>query len=229
MKKIRFLLIGSGIALMSLFPATACEKNVNTGKNAEVLATKSLLISYFEEDKLPCNNLPSDFQEATDEELTMLNHMKEEEKLARDVYNVLSEKWGIPIFTNIAKSEQRHLSAIIGLIRLFSPTDTVVAEAGVFSLPELQSLYNDLIAKGTTSLQDGLLVGATIEDLDIKDLSDYLEKTDNDYIEFVFNNLERGSFNHMRAFSAHLNNWGIEYDPQFISRDLYDSIIKKDD
>ena len=37
-----------------------------------------------------------------------LSYMREEEKLARDVYLALYEKWGIRTFLNIAKAEQQH-------------------------------------------------------------------------------------------------------------------------
>ena len=44
----------------------------------------------------------------TDEEIAGLKLMREEEKLARDVYMVLYEQWNLPIFSNIANSEQAH-------------------------------------------------------------------------------------------------------------------------
>lgn len=58
--------------------------------------------------------LPYDYP--SDTEIEALTFMVEEEKLARDVYNVLYDIWGIPTFANIAKAEQRHMDAIIGLL-----------------------------------------------------------------------------------------------------------------
>lgn len=225
MKKIKFIIIGSGLAILSLVTAVSCEKSANTVGSDELASLKSVLTGYFEEDGLSCVYLPEKFQEVTEEEIAMLNRMKEEEKLARDVYKALGEEWGIPVFNNISSSEERHLQAVLSLLRIYSPSDTIVPDAGVFSAPEVQDLYNELVAKGTASLADALITGATIEDLDIKDLSEYLDKTDNEYMEFVFSNIRRGSFNHMKAFTAHLRARGIDYIPQFISQDLYDEII----
>jgi hypothetical protein len=49
------------------------------------------------------------------EEINSLNFMREEEKLARDVYNGLARKWEVNIFTNIATSEQTHMDAVLQL------------------------------------------------------------------------------------------------------------------
>jgi len=45
-----------------------------------------------------------------------------------------------------------------------------------------------------------LIVGITIEDLDIKDLQEKLKITDNNDVKMVFENLMKGSRNHMRSF-----------------------------
>ena len=55
---------------------------------------------------------------------------------------------------------------------------------------------------------DALIVGATVEDLDIKDLIDLLNKTDNPDIILVYNNLNKGSRNHLRAFIAQIESLG---------------------
>ena len=41
--------------------------------------------------------------------------------------------------------------------------------------PEFQTLYDQLIAQGSISLYEGLLVGVAIEELDIADLEEQLE------------------------------------------------------
>ncbi|MEZ4737513.1 MAG: DUF2202 domain-containing protein [Caldilineaceae bacterium] len=41
-----------------------------------------------------------------------LLYMREEEKLAHDVYVTLAEQWQLPIFSNIANSETTHTEAI---------------------------------------------------------------------------------------------------------------------
>jgi len=127
--------------------------------------------------------------------------IKQEEKLARDVYQVLYAKWGHVTFGNIAVSEQRHMDAVDGLIARYRLTDTTAAEAGEFTYPKLQALYEELITLGNQSLTDALAVGVLIEETDIADLQEALKATRERPIRKVFSNLMDGSYNHLAAFT----------------------------
>jgi hypothetical protein len=167
--------------------------------------------------------LPSSLSE---DEIAGLVLMREEEKLARDVYNFLGEKWGIKIFTNIAKSEQTHTDAVKVLLERYEITDPIKDDGiGIFTSEELKKLYDDLVAKGSSSSLDALIVGATIEDLDIADLNKLLANTDNADIISTYNNLNKGSRNHLRAFMRQIESNGGSYSPQYISQDEFDSIV----
>ena len=150
--------------------------------------------------------------------------MIEEEKLARDAYAYLYELWNVLQFQNIKKSEQSHMDAVESLLKLYE-IEYTISEVGIFQNTELQNIYNSLIAKGETSLNDALIVGATIEDLDIKDLEDWMFKIDNSDINAVFEKLQCGSRNHLRAFTNSLETQEISYIPQFITQTEYDLII----
>ncbi len=151
--------------------------------------------------------------------------MREEEKLARDVYQVLYKKWNHVTFAQIAKSEQQHMDALKVLLNKYSLTDPITTrEQGVFADPELQKLYDSLIAKGEKSLIDALQIGSTIEDLDIKDLYELIEKTDNKDIKIVYQNLVKGSRNHMRAFIGRLAMNNSTYEAQFLTATVIDDI-----
>ena len=130
--------------------------------------------------------------------------MKQEEKLARDVYKTLHAKWGAAIFANIAVSEQRHMNAVDGLISRYRLKDQTPAAVGVFSYKELQSLYNALVKKGGLSLTDALEVGVLIEETDIEDLRAALLTARDRPIRNVFGNLLNGSLNHLAAFRSWL-------------------------
>jgi len=159
------------------------------------------------------------------EEQNGLVFMREEEKLARDVYLKLYEKWGIPIFNNIAQSEQTHTEAVKDLLDKYNLTDPVADDTvGVFANADLADLYDELVALGEQSKEDALRVGATIEDLDIADLEEQLALTDNADIALVYKNLQRGSRNHLRSFVGQLENMGESYAPEYISQSEYDSI-----
>ncbi len=163
----------------------------------------------------------------TEAEINGLLLMREEEKLARDVYRVLYEQWQHRIFNNIAQSEQTHTNAIKTLLQKYGLNDPVINDSiGVFQNEQLQSLYNQLIEKGKISLVEALHVGALIEEIDILDLQNELNHLNgNDDIAFVYQNLMRGSRNHLRAFVKNLKRLGITYIPVKLAQDEFDAII----
>ncbi len=167
------------------------------------------------------------YEDVSPEEADGLIFMREEEKLARDVYNTLFDKWGIRVFNNIAQSEQRHTDAIKSLIDKYELEDPITNDiSGSFKNEDLQNLYDTLIAKGDSSLVDALLVGALIEEVDIIDIQKEIdEHVDNEDIAFVYDNLINGSYNHLRAFVRNLSRQGILYEPQLLSEEVYNGII----
>ena len=162
----------------------------------------------------------------TDDEVAGLVFMREEEKLARDVYLTMYEQWGIPVFENIAASEERHTEAVAGLLEQFGIPDPVGdGTVGVFSDPTLSALYDDLVEQGSASPTDALAVGALIEDLDIADLREWLDLTDDPDIQRVYGNLLRGSENHLRAFTSRLEAEGAAYTATYLTQDEINDIL----
>lgn len=164
--------------------------------------------------------------DVSEEEKDGLLFMIEEEKLARDVYAFLYERWGVPVFNNIASSEQTHMSDLLLLIERYDLENPVTNDtAGVFADPALQKLYVELTEMGSKSLIDALTVGATIEDLDIADLMEQREVSDNEDLDIVYQNLEKGSRNHLRSFTGQLERYGTSYTPQYISQEYLNVIV----
>jgi hypothetical protein len=170
---------------------------------------------------------PATAAELNPAEMEGLIHMREEEKLARDVYLALYEVWGVPIFQNIAGSEQAHMDSVLMLLEQYELTDPAAGMGvGEFTNPIFQTLYEDLVNQGSLSQADALIVGATIEDLDVFDLIELLAQTDNEYIIQVYNNLLAGSENHLRAFVSNLERQSGEgYQPVYIDQVTYQAII----
>jgi hypothetical protein len=134
-----------------------------------------------------------------------LIYMRLEEKLARDVYLTLGKTYTQKMFVNIPESEQRHMDAVKILLNKYVITDPITDnEIGSFTNADFKKLYDDLVAKGKTSFRDAMLVGKEIEEMDIKDLNERLEQTDNPDIKSVYENLKQGSENHLKAFTNHL-------------------------
>jgi hypothetical protein len=131
-----------------------------------------------------------------------LQFMRQEEKLARDVYAVFGDTYTVRAFDNIARSEGRHMAAIKSLMDIYSVPDPVGADTpGVFADPQLTRLYADLTAQGRQSLAGALRAGVTIEQKDIADLQARIAATDRSDLKAVYGNLLRGSQNHLRAFN----------------------------
>ena len=152
--------------------------------------------------------------------------MREEEKLAHDVYGFFANQYNIPIFGNIAKSETVHQKMVIELMSRYEIDDPSFDEEGKFHNEELQKLYDKLTAQGTTIIE-ALKIGAYIEELDIRDLKQLMKETDNEDILATYNPLLQGSENHLRAFVRNLVNRGIEYQPVFLSIEEFNSILNK--
>lgn len=162
----------------------------------------------------------------TQDEIDGLRYMREEEKLARDVYLALYEHWNIPIFNNIAGSESTHMAAVRTVLEKYGLDDPASERRGEFNNEVLQSLYDQLVADGKTSKAAAFTVGAKIEDLDIRDLEQNIDATDKADIRIVYESLQRGSRNHLRAFNRQLfNETGSNYVPEFISNETFEAII----
>lgn len=172
-------------------------------------------------------------QESTSEELNQseidaLLFMREEEKLARDVYLTLYEKWNLVIFNNIARSEQQHMDAVKVLLDQYNLEDPMLGEIGEFENQVLQDLYDELILTGSKSVQDALKVGGAIEEIDILDLKESLADATNTDVIRVFESLLRGSNNHLRAFVNNYNRQaGETYQPQYMSQVEFDEITNQ--
>lgn len=166
-------------------------------------------------------------EDLSEGEISGLLLMREEEKLARDVYITLYSKYGIKVFTNISRSEQTHTDAVKLLLDKYALTDPVQSDVvGVFTNQDLQSLYNQLIETGNITDVEALKVGAAIEEIDILDLLEQLNVVvDNQDLAYVYNNLNDGSENHLKAFVKNLSMRGVTYSPVYLDIETYNSII----
>lgn len=198
-------------------PATFMERGNQGATSANRQHLQSILQSY------PLQDLSSG-EEAS------LAFMREEEKLAHDVYAFLYDTWGTTIFSNIAASEQTHTEAVLLLLDRYQLDDPAAGlPAGVYQDTLLQNLYAALTVRGTASEVEALRVGALIEEVDILDLQNDLEENiDNDDITLVYENLLKGSRNHLRAFVRTLNNRGVVYEPELLPPADYEAIIGSD-
>jgi len=156
-----------------------------------------------------------------------LRFIREEEKLARDIYNVLGVKWELRIFAKIAESEQRHTDAVRLVIEKYGITDPAKATLpAVFADKKLQELYAALLVKGESSSLEALKVGALTEEKDIFDINEAVKETVKADILELYSYLKDGSSTHLRGFMAQIRAAGGDYAPQFISTAEFDKAMK---
>jgi len=147
-------------------------------------------------------------------EVAHILYMRQEEKLARDVYLALYEYYNdaqdpLPtqIFSNIAASEQRHMDALNRLVDFYGLDDLVSDDTpGVFAASEdgFADMYEDLVARGMVGYCEALGVGIDIENLDIQDIEESLLDVEAPNVARVLNNLLAGSYNHLEAFTSRM-------------------------
>ena len=124
------------------------------------------------------SNLPTEPLDDAEKARILFFFIREEEKLAYDVYQTMFDIYGVSVFQNIPNSELSHMEAMLSIIKKYNLTDPLVTNArGVFVNTNLQVLYNQLVSQWRVSLLAAYQVGATIEDLDISDLNSSLEVT----------------------------------------------------
>ena len=197
--------------------------NQGQGKNVGNRQHQGIEVIMERLDELPVGTL-------SDDEAATLTYLREEEKLARDVYATLAEKWDTRVFSNITGAEQRHMDLVAELLVRYEIEDPVVDDtAGSFTNPELRDLYVKLVDSGESSLEQALLAGATIEDMDIADIYALIESSENPDVKLVAHNLVKGSRNHLRAFSNALSTQGYDsYKAQRLEQSVIDDIASSE-
>lgn len=152
-----------------------------------------------------------------------LLRLREEEKLARDVYTNLAKTSKLNVFRNISRAESQHMQVVERLIG-GANRNALNDVPGSFTDPDYQQLYQSLVASGSRSPLDALMVGAKIEEMDITDLKRLLTQTNRPQVRQVLEQLMRGSQNHLRAFASQIAKRGASYNAEFLTQAEFDQI-----
>ena len=150
-------------ALLLAVSLGACSAGDGTESSPDTTASSSSAVEALES-QLAALGLSddSDIDGLTQAEVDGLVFMREEEKLAHDVYVALYEQWDTAIFDNISQSETTHTNAVADLLNSYGIDDPAAGnDAGEFTDPALQAAYDQLVARGAGSLVAALEVGAT--------------------------------------------------------------------
>jgi hypothetical protein len=186
-------------------------------------------------------------------EETHLIFMREEEKLARDVYITLGQHYGknpdlASPFSQIVPSEQNHTDVMEDKLRQYgiedpNTDDTVGVFTGEDYGPYFTEKYNELVERGFISYLEALHVGAFIEELDMSDIVNCpeviqllkgiseddcgMEYTNERRLIRSYDNLLEGSKNHLGAYVQAIEQiigYG-NYEAQYLTQEAVDDIL----
>lgn len=164
----------------------------------------------------------------TETQIHSLHYMWNEEKLAKELYLALNAVYPTNSLKNIAtNAETQHVGSMEALLAKYSQTQSVIDSynqahpttpitqlsempAGVFTLPELQTLYDTLYREGIASATASLQAGCKVEVTDVTDLDqDILDAGSAKDLVTFFEILRAGSYNHYWSFDNALKKAGV--------------------
>lgn len=198
------------LAILLALTLAACGQTGSTAMNGG---------SYSEIDELPRESI-------SQEERADLLLLRQEESLAGDLYSAFHEDYNPRIFQNIARSEDQHTGAVKALLDKYEIDDPVQGD-GQYSDPELQEAFEDLQRQGQQSYVAALQAAAYLEERDIRDLNNALNRTDNEDISQVYTSLRKGSANHLKAFQRQLSRQSATYELQYISQEQIETYSER--
>ena len=177
--------------------------------------------------------------------------MREEEKLARDVYLALGTMYpDSVIFGKIDDSEQRHTMSVKAMIENYGHEDPNTNDnIGVYTGEDygwyFTEKYNLLVSRGSISELEAMYVGAFIEELDMMDINQCPKVivetdnginevtecgkiyTDNSDIVRLYDSLLDGSDSHLEGYVKNIEKHIGEgnYQAQVLSQQQVDEIL----
>ena len=192
----------TGIAIGAIGVSAAIFTSTSSSDSQYSAPTLSSVAASSSPAEVPLDSPQEVSSASTTEEL--LVYLIEEEKLAHDVYTVLGSTWGGNTFSNILSSESTHQDQVLSLLTSYGISEPRTTEVGVFVNPDLQALYDQLIAQGMQSQTEAYKIGVLIEETDIADLTSAISSTSDQVIVNTLNKLLSASQSHLSAFSKKL-------------------------
>lgn len=161
---------------------------------------------------------------STDEQKALVQ-IFEQEKLARDVYSQIGEKFGIKILKNAAIGKQKQMSLILDFMTLNQVAVAFDDAQGVFKSPELRENYSAFLTEGLGSLNNAFRVGAKMEDYNIYHIDKILATQTTGKLVLLLSKLSCSAGNELKTQVNMLVGNGEMFMPDYISVKLYRSIM----
>ena len=157
-------------------------------------------------------------------EVQRMAFILEEERMARDLYLEFYKTTRLPVFLDVAGSEEIHIASILTLMERRGLTGPAEAP-GVYADEALQEMYEELLA-AADSPDAALRAASQVEEASVHDLSKEIEGTLEPDLISVYGGLMVGSQKHLRTFVRALEERGEEYIPTILSQEEFDRILR---
>jgi hypothetical protein len=161
--------------------------------------------------------VPAASNALTAREVEGILFIREEEKVARDLYQAFYDEFNLTVFSDLARSEQSHMDSIKIAVDKYGLEDPVIEEQGVFTNQTLKQMYEQLLASGKQSEEDALKASATFEEISIIDLEKELNVTKSEDVRLIYEGLLAGSRKHLRSYVRDLQELGVSYVPKHLT------------
>ena len=160
----------------------------------------------------------------TADEIEFIYAVREDEKVARDLYFSFFGTFGLKPFENIGKAEDNHIKATEKLFDYYEIDYPALSENGKFENAIRQKLFDSLLLKGTPELE-AFKVMAMLEESNIVEYGEVLKTIANPNIKIVIENLARASANHFKAAIRQITALGGTYTPAIMTQEQYEAVI----
>jgi hypothetical protein len=160
----------------------------------------------------------------TADEIEFIFAVREDEKIARDLYISFFGKFGLKPFENIGKAEDNHIKATEKLFDYYEIDYPALSGNGKFENAIRQKLFDSLLLKVNTEL-DAFKVMAVLEESNIVEYGAVIKTVVNPNIKMVIENLAKASANHFKAAIRQITALGGTYTPEFLTQEQYRAVI----
>jgi hypothetical protein len=157
-------------------------------------------------------------------EATALQHLRDEERFARDVYAALAVNGGE--LGQTQGVEEHHFMMMGMLLERYKLSDPSAGRAvGAFADAATQARFAELVERGKAGRSAALAVATEVEDQNLFDLNAALAGTTHDDVRHVYTMLAGMTRGHLRRFYGALTTEGGSYAPKYLDRATFDQVI----
>lgn len=126
--------------------------------------------------------------------------VRAEDKAGEDAYRMFANRYGRPVFANLAASQVSQAQTITMMMSRFGVSDpTSGAPAGSFTDPTAQRMYDTMMAAGSASADQALKAMAAFEREHAADLQRLQSQTSQPDLRQMYATMMRASASHLDA------------------------------